>query len=201
MIDTTEGKRLLEKAQERNPTTWEHLGGRTIRTRPAGCDTTPLWSTEDAEAVVWLRNNAPALIEEVERLRRMHEVTSKACCAEQERRAKAEAERDALRATVERLTGELATAKQNVTDCRTVIESMIDVYHDEHEGLSEYFEMHGPQHSQEDCPEDDTCDCPEAKKLHAAWKRWGREISDAYTLLRALSSAKPPTDGAGKDNK
>ena len=89
------------------------------------------------------------------------------------------------RANVERLTGDLEMAANR-------IESMIAAYHDEHEGLSEYFEMHGAQHSQEECPEDDTCACPESKKLHAAWKRWGHEISDAYATLRSIAAAPHP---------
>jgi hypothetical protein len=88
-----------------------------------------------------------------------------------------------------------AKLRVKVARASECIESMIDAYHDEHEGLSEYFEMHGPQHSQEDCPEDDTCDCPESRKLHAAWKRWGCVVTAAYDTLRALKSV------LGKDGK
>jgi len=84
-------------------------------------------------------------------------------------------------------------------ECRDRLEGLIGAYRDEYEGLSEYFGHHGAEHSDPDCPEDDTCDCPESRKLHAAWLRFGREVELAHRRIdkikRALVEHLPPNQG------
>jgi hypothetical protein len=62
-------------------------------------------------------------------------------------------------------------------------------HQDEQVGLREYFDCHGPQHSIEDCPQDDTCECPESRKLREAWTRMGRETELAHRRLDKIKRA------------
>jgi hypothetical protein len=115
----------------------------------------------------------------------------------------ARAERDEARAEVERLRGLLDGYPTMLDECAARINGLIETYHDESAGLSEYFEYHGPQHSNENCACDDTCDCPESQKLHKAWDRWGREVTLAYRRLDRIREAQTilAGQGPGKEGK
>ena len=85
-------------------------------------------------------------------------------------------------------------------ECRDRLKGLIEAYKEEYEGLSEYFSFHGAEHSNPDCPEDDTCDCPESRKLHSSWLRFGREIELAHRRVdkinRALNEIKKDSEEA-----
>jgi hypothetical protein len=74
-------------------------------------------------------------------------------------------------------------------ECRDRLRGMIEAIDQEREALSGYFAEHGPHHSDDDCPQDDTCDCPEHQPLSAAWERLGREIELAYRRLDRIKAA------------
>jgi hypothetical protein len=106
-------------------------------------------------------------------------------------------ERDEARVEVERLRAALDGYPTMLEECAARIRGLIETYHDESEGLSEYFEYHGPQHSDENCPCDDTCECPESQKLHKAWDRWGHEVTLAYRRLDRIREALATLAGKG----
>lgn len=72
-------------------------------------------------------------------------------------------------------------------ECRARLTGLIEAYYKEYEGLSEYFDYHGVEHSNLDCPQDDTCDCPESRKLHSAWRFFGRQVELAHRRVDKIN--------------
>lgn len=110
-----------------------------------------------------------------------------------ELRAKLQAERE----KVARLREALVQMPVMLDECRARIEGLIAAYRDEAEGMSEYFGYHGGSHSDENCPQDDTCNCPETQKMRAAWERFGREIELAcrrVDKIKAMRQALAETE-------
>jgi hypothetical protein len=85
-----------------------------------------------------------------------------------------------------------------LTECRDRLRGLIEGCAEEKEALTRYFDVHGAEHSQDECPQDDTCDCAEHVLLHAAWERMGREIELAWRRIDKLNKAladHQPTSG------
>lgn len=92
------------------------------------------------------------------------------CKAERERDA-AIAECERLRARVAGLEGALLTPQE----CADLVCTLAD-----------YLELNGLQHDDPDCPEDDTCDCPTARRLSSML------TTERVFLARALLTRTDP---------
>ena len=51
----------------------------------------------------------------------------------------------------------------------------------------EYFGIHGCEHSLDDCPEDDTCECPEVAGLRESWNEQFRVHEIAKRTLHRVT--------------
>lgn len=73
-------------------------------------------------------------------------------------------------------------------ECQARLEGLVSAYTAEVEGCHDYFGYHGAEHSDENCPEDDTCACPEAQKLRAAWEQQGRAVELAHRRIDKIKA-------------
>ena len=80
---------------------------------------------------------------------------------------------EAAEALADRLAGALRLSGERLA-------GIIEAYDKEREGWQVYLDFHGVEHSQEDCPHDDTCDCPEHSQIRIAWQRMEQEIEMAH---------------------
>lgn len=74
-------------------------------------------------------------------------------------------------------------------ECRDRLRGLSEAIDAERAALRAYFDVHGAHHSQDDCPQDDTCRCPEHAPLTAAWERLAREQELADRRLHRLHLA------------
>lgn len=79
--------------------------------------------------------------------------------------------------------------KVMLEECQARLEGLVAAYDDEREGLSDYFSVHGAEHSDVNCRQDDTCSCVEHVKLRAAWERLGREVELAHRRIDKIKCA------------
>jgi hypothetical protein len=101
----------------------------------------------------------------------------------------------ALCERVEELEKALDGYDTMLDECANRIRGLIEAYHQNQKALGEYFGMHGTEHSLEDCPEDDTCECPEHAPMRAAWNRFGDEMELAHRRLDKIRVARSALSG------
>jgi hypothetical protein len=81
-------------------------------------------------------------------------------------------------------------------ECLARLEGLVNGEWATHEALNRYFAIYGAEHSQEDCPEDDTCECPEHVQMTLATARMSREVELARRRIDKLRAALAGGDNA-----
>jgi hypothetical protein len=81
-------------------------------------------------------------------------------------------------------------------ESRDRLHEMVAAWRMEDAGLCEYFGWHGSEHSDADCPQDDTCECPEHAKLRAASGPMSRAVELAERRIRKLDALLAELDKA-----
>jgi hypothetical protein len=81
----------------------------------------------------------------------------------------------------------MAGTMKNLYDCIfEAVEDILNAKHQEDLGMRVYFDMHGVEHSLEDCPQDDTCECPEHLGYSEAVRDTQRAISTYHDMVRMI---------------
>lgn len=85
--------------------------------------------------------------------------------------------------------------------CRDRLSGLLAAYEEERKAWQVYLDFHGVEHSNEDCPEDDTCDCPENVPLHMAWRRMNAELTLAERRVEKIRVSLDALRDGGKGEK
>jgi hypothetical protein len=86
-------------------------------------------------------------------------------------------------------------------ECRDRLNGLINTYYLECDGLSDYFNEWGAEHSDSDCPQDDTCECPEHQKMIQAWEQFSKETTWATRRIDKINRALNELEKNKKEGK
>lgn len=84
---------------------------------------------------------------------------------------------------------ELLVDRLMLSECLARIEELVAAIRANDKAARAYFEVHGAEHSDEKCPEDDTCECPEHQPFDEAHLMTSRAVELAERRATKLRAA------------
>ena len=107
---------------------------------------------------------------------------------------------DSEQQRIDDLEAECDAQRTMIDGCRARLENLVSSYHELDHAEQEYFSEYGAEHL-EDCPEDDTCECPLVQAWTKADGAMSRSIELAERRITKIDTVKWKGDASHETNK